>query len=291
MLRSMTGVGRAEAVLAPWGSRIVVDIRTVNHKYLEIVPRLPSALAGHESEIRDLIRRKLRRGYVQIQVNMDDSADAPVLTLDRKLVQDYLRLARELQSKHRLPGELDINTILSYPGIVAAEKSERNRARLWRQAKKVINQALTRLTKMRRAEGDNMVKDMRRRINRIRRAVVAIEKRVPARLKERRRNLLTQLKEMKVEADPKRLLEEVAFIADKVDIHEECVRLRSHCSIFLKALGVASTSGKKLDFIAQEMLRETDTLSAKARDLVISRRAIEIKGEIEKIKEQVRNVE
>jgi uncharacterized protein (TIGR00255 family) len=291
MLKSMTGVGRAEAVLAPWGSRIVVDIRTVNHKYLEIVPRLPSALIGHESEIRDLIRRKLRRGYIQLQVNMDESADAPVLTLDRKLVRDYLRLARELQSKHRLPGELDINTILSYPGIVTAEKSEKNRARLWRQARRVINQALTRLTKMRRAEGDNMVKDMRRRINRIQRAVGAIEKRVPTRLKERRRNLLSQLKEMKVEADPKRLLEEVAFIADKVDIHEECVRLKSHCSIFLKALGVASTSGKKLDFIAQEMLRETDTLSAKARDLIISRRAIEIKGEIEKIKEQVRNVE
>ncbi len=291
MLKSMTGVGRAEAVLAPWNSTIVVDIRSVNHKYVELSPRLPNALAGHESEIRDLVRRKIRRGYIQIHVTLDENADAPTLALDHRMVRDYLKIARELKRRYKVTGELDVNTVLSHPGIISSEKSERNRARLWRQSRRVIVQALDRLIRMKKAEGANLVKDLRKRIARIQRAVRRIEQRVPKRLKERRSNLMLQLKDLGVEADPKRILEEVAFITEKVDIHEECVRLKSHCSMFLKALGVTSTSGKKLDFIAQEMLRETDTLAAKARDMFISRRAIEIKGEIEKLKEQVRNVE
>ena len=136
-----------------------------------------------------------------------------------------------------------------------------------------------------------LIRDLRKRITKIRSAVRAIEQRVPERLRERRANLLAQLKDLNVESDSKRILEEVAFISEKVDIHEECVRLKSHCSMFLGALTSSTASGKKLDFIAQEMLRETDTLAAKARDMIISRRAIEIKGEIEKLKEQVRNVE
>ena len=291
MIKSMTGVGRAEGLIAPWNSHIVVDIRSVNHKYLEIVPRLPVALIGHEGEIRDVIRRKVRRGYVQLQITMDESADAPVLRLDHRIVRDYMKLTAELRRRYGITGEVDLNSILQFPGVIAAEKSERNRARLWSQTRKLLNAALDRLTRMRRAEGANLVKDMRRRITRIQAAVRHIEKRVPKRLRERRRNILAQIKDLGVEADPKRLLEEVAFISEKVDINEECVRLKSHCSIFLKAITVSSTSGKKLDFIAQEMLRETDTLAAKARDLLISRRAIEIKGEIEKLKEQVRNVE
>ncbi|MFO7675176.1 MAG: YicC/YloC family endoribonuclease [bacterium] len=291
MIQSMTGVGRAEGLIAPWNSAVVVDIRSVNHKFLEIVPRLPSALAGHEGDIREMIRRRVKRGYVQLQIAMDEAADAPVIRLDHRIVRDYLKLTRELRRAYDLPGEVDIATLVQFPGVVAAEKSERNRARLWRGTRRLLNEALDRLVRMRRAEGANTVRDLRGRVDRIRRAVRHIEARVPLRLKERRQNLLTQLKDLGVDADPKRILEEVAFITEKVDIHEECVRLRSHCSIFIKALSAASTSGKKLDFIAQEMLRETDTLAAKARDLVVSGRAIEIKGEIEKLKEQVRNVE
>jgi uncharacterized protein (TIGR00255 family) len=291
VIKSMTGVGHAEGVIPPWNSTIVVDIRSVNHKYFEIVPRLPNGLAGHESEIREMVRRKIRRGYVQLHVTLDENADAPTLSLDRRITQDYLRIARELKQKYKVKGELDINTVIAHPGVIAAAHDESNRARVWRHSRQVLNKALDHLTRMRQAEGANMVKDLRKRVNQIQAAVRTIEERVPARLRERKKNLLTQLKDLGIDADPKRLLEEVAFIADKVDIHEECVRLKSHCSMFLKALRVATTSGKKLDFIAQEMLRETDTLAAKARDMIVSRRAIEIKGEIEKLKEQVRNVE
>jgi uncharacterized protein (TIGR00255 family) len=291
MIKSMTGVGRAEALLPPWNSKIVVDIRSVNHKFLELVPRLPPQLAGYESEIRDLARRRLRRGYIQLQVSLDESADAPTLMLDRRVLRDYLRLARELKTKYAIDGRLELNTVLSFPGIVTSEKPDANHGRLWRQARRVIAQALSRLVQMQQAEGAALVRDLRKRIGRIKHAVQAIERRVPERLRERRENLLAQLKDLNVEADSRRILEEVAFISERVDIHEECVRLRSHCTMFGRALGSSATSGKKLDFITQEMLRETDTLSAKARDMVISRRAIEIKGEIEKLKEQVRNVE
>jgi uncharacterized protein (TIGR00255 family) len=287
----MTGVARAEARIMPWNGRVVVDVRSVNHKFFELVPKLPSALAGHEGEVRELVRRRIRRGYVQLQIDMDESADAPTLALNHRLAKDYVKLARELQAQYRLPGQVDINTVLSFPGLVTAEKSERNRQRLWRECRVVVDHALTQLNRMKRAEGANLVRDMRRRVKKIQAAVRHIEARVPKRLAERRQNLMSQLETLKVEVDPKRILEEIAFMADKVDIHEECVRLKSHCSMFLRALGVTSTSGKKLDFITQEMLRETDTLAAKARDMVISRRAIEIKGEIEKLKEQVRNVE
>jgi uncharacterized protein (TIGR00255 family) len=291
MIKSMTGVGRAEGLLPPWSSKIVVDIRSVNHKFLELVPRLPPMLAGCESEIRDMVRRRVRRGYVQLQISLDESADAPTLALDRRVLRDYLRLARELQTKHGIEGRLELNTVLSFPGIVSSEKPDANHDRLWRQARPVITKALNRLVQMQRAEGVALVRDLRKRITRIKNAVQAIERRVPERLRERRENLLAQLKDLNVEADSRRILEEVAFISERVDIHEECVRLHSHCAMFVRALGSSSTSGKKLDFITQEMLRETDTLSAKARDMFISRRAIEIKGEIEKLKEQVRNVE
>ena len=291
MIKSMTGVGRAEALLPPWNSKIVVDVRSVNHKFLELVPRLPPQLAGYEGEIRDLVRRRVRRGYIQLQVLLDESAEAPTLALDHRLLRDYLRLARDLQKKYRLAGNLDLNTVMAYPGVVTSEKADANQGRLWRLSRRVVVQAIDRMLAMKRVEGAALVRDLRKRVTRIKRAVLAIERRVPARLRERRENLIAQLKDLNVESDSKRILEEVAFISEKVDIHEECVRLKSHCTMFLHAVGSSQTSGKKLDFITQEMLRETDTLAAKARDMIISRRAIEIKGEIEKLKEQVRNVE
>jgi uncharacterized protein (TIGR00255 family) len=291
MIKSMTGVGRAEALLPPWNSKIVVDIRAVNHKFMELVPKLPPELAGCEAEIRDMVRRRVRRGYIQLQVVLDESTEAPTIALDHRVLRDYLKLTRELKTKYRLAGEVDINTVLAYPGVVAPQKADADQGRLWRQCRKVVSQALARLVHMQQAEGAALVCDLRKRIAKIRRAIQTIERRVPERLRERRENLLAQLRDLNVESDSKRILEEIAFITEKVDIHEECVRLKSHCSMFLRALRGSSASGKKLDFITQEMLRETDTLAAKARDMVISRRAIEIKGEIEKLKEQVRNVE
>jgi uncharacterized protein (TIGR00255 family) len=258
---------------------------------MELVPKLPSQLAGYEGEIRDIVRRRLRRGYVQLQITLDESAEAPTLALDRRMVRDYLRLTRELKTKYHIPGDLDLNTVLAYPGIIAPRRADADHGRLWRRCRAVIALALNRMVKMQQAEGTVLIRDLRKRIGKIRHALQVIEGRVPERLRERRENLLAQLKDLNVESDSKRILEEVAFISEKVDIHEECVRLKSHCSMFLRALSSSSASGKKLDFITQEMLRETDTLAAKARDMVISRRAIEIKGEIEKLKEQVRNVE
>jgi uncharacterized protein (TIGR00255 family) len=287
----MTGVGRAEAVLKPSGSRLTVDIRSVNHKYFELIPKLPVQLAGYEREIYEMVRRRVRRGYIQLQVTMDETDATQLVSVDRNLVRDYLRLSRELKKRHSLAGELDINTLLTLPGVITTKRANSNHTRLWRASRAVIIQALRQLVRMKQSEGAALVRDLRRRVSKIRRALRAIEERVPRRLAERRENLLEQLGSLNIQANPKRVLEEVAFITERVDIHEECVRLRSHCSMFLRALRSSATSGKKLDFIAQEMLRETDTLAAKARDVVISRRAIEIKGEIEKLKEQVRNVE
>ena len=291
MIMSMTGCGRAERVLAPWRTKVVVEVRTVNHKFLDVSVRLPTQLSALESEIREVVRNRLRRGYVQLSVALDQSAAGAALMLDRELVRDYLALAGELQTRYRLAGKVDVNAVLQFPGIVKTTRQESVKPRFWAAVKKVIEDAFFDLSRMRAQEGQALARDLRQSAAKIVRAVRLIEKRVPRRLAERRKNLLTQMKALGVNADPKRLIEEVAFISERLDIHEECVRLMSHCKLFSDALGEPGTSGKKLDFILQEMLREADTLAAKARDAFISHRAISIKEEIEKLKEQVRNVE
>jgi uncharacterized protein (TIGR00255 family) len=291
MIKSMTGCGRAERILAPWRTKVLVDVRTVNHKFLEIAMRLPQSLGGYENEVREIVRRHLRRGYVQLALSVDEISPGPALVLDRELARDYLNLARELQTRFKVTGNVDVNAVLGFPGVIKPGRSNRLDPKFWQAVARVIDQAFLDLKRMRAQEGAVLTRDLRRSIGRIVRAVKTIEKRVPRRLAERRNNLLTQLRELGVNADPKRLIEEVGFISERLDIHEECVRLLSHCQLFATALAEAGTAGKKLDFILQEMLRETDTLSAKARDAQISHRAITIKEEIEKLKEQVRNVE
>ncbi|MGC9111378.1 MAG: YicC/YloC family endoribonuclease [candidate division WOR-3 bacterium] len=291
MIRSMTGVGRADGMVAGTGTRLAVDIRSVNHKYFELIPKLPPELAGYERDIYEMVRKKIRHGYIQLQLTIDAPSVSTTIAVDREAVKSYLRLCQELKRRFKLNGEIDIRTLLSLPGVITNRKETVNHNRLWRTSRKVIAEALRQLNRMKEIEGAALVRDLRRRVGKIRRALKAIEKRVPRRVAERRENLKEQLENMNIQPNPKRILEEVAYITERLDIHEECVRLRSHCSMFLRALRSSTTSGKKLDFIAQEMLRETDTLAAKARDVVISRRAIEIKGEIEKLKEQVRNVE
>ena len=293
MIKSMTGVGRAEALLHPWKTKVTVEIRSLNHKYLETTQRIPSSLVNYENEIRDLIKSKIPRGYIQLTIALEDNVPMPALNLDNALLDNYLNLTRKLKEKAKLCGELDVNTVLAFPGIITTDKIEKETEKIWHQVRKIINNALQRLIKMKRQEGITLTKDFRQRITNILRAVTAIEKRVPRRLQERRNNLKTQLKELKVNPDSKRILEEVAYISERLDIHEECVRLRSHCVMFRNCLTEPSHDGlgKKLDFILQEILRETDTLSAKARDLFISQKAIAVKEEIEKLKEQVRNVE
>jgi uncharacterized protein (TIGR00255 family) len=291
MIMSMTGCGRAEQVLAPWRTKVVVEVRTVNHKFLDVSVRLPAQLSALESEVREVVRNRLRRGYVQLSVALDQTAPGATLMLDRDLVRDYLALAGELQTRYRLAGKVDVNAVLQFPGIVKITRQETVKPRFWAAVKKVIEAAFADLSRMRAQEGQALARDLRQSAAKIVRAVRLIEKRVPRRLAERRKNLLNQMKALGVNADPKRLIEEVAFISERLDIHEECVRLMSHCRLFSDALGEPGTAGKKLDFILQEMLREADTLAAKARDTFISHRAISIKEEIEKLKEQVRNVE
>ena len=291
MIKSMTGCGRAEKTLQPWSTKVTVEVRTVNHKFLEVAVKLPQQLSGFESEIREMVRDHLRRGYVQLSVMLDEAATEPALSLDRKLVRDYLSLATELHSKFHLTGTPDVNAVLQFPGVIKANRLERVRPKFWAAVQSVINHAFDDLKRMRVQEGAALARDLKQSVKKIMAAVRAIEKRVPERLADRRSNLLAQMKTLGVNVDPKRLLEEVTFISERLDIHEECVRLVSHCTLFQDALKEPSVAGKKLDFILQEMLRETDTLAAKARDSFISHRAITIKEEIERLKEQVRNVE
>lgn len=291
MIKSMTGCGRAERMIPPGKTKVIVEVRTVNHKFLEVALKLPQHLAGYESEIRDIVRNHLRRGYVQLNVSADEAVTGPTLMLDRQLVKEYLGLAAELRAKYRLAGTVDVNAVLEFPGIVRTGKSDKVQPQYWTGVRQAVEEAFADLKRMRAQEGAALTRDLKQCVAKIERTVRLIEKRVPKRLAERRRNLLAQMKALDVSVNPKRLLEEVTFISERLDIHEECVRLLSHCKLFSDALHEPGIAGKKLDFVLQEMLREADTLAAKARDAYISHRAITIKEEIEKLKEQVRNVE
>ena len=138
MIKSMTGHGRAERILAPWKAKVAVEIRTVNHKFLEVALRLPTSLAGFENEIREVIRGHLRRGYVQFNIAVDEVEAGPALDLDRHLVRDYLKLAHELREKFHLTGDVDVNQVLQFPGIVKANKLEQIRPKFWAAVLKVI---------------------------------------------------------------------------------------------------------------------------------------------------------
>lgn len=290
MISSMTGMGRAETNFGK--VRLTAEARSVNHKYLDVTVRLPNALSFREDEIRQLIRQHVRRGYVQLYVGIEEPTATAALALDHVLVRDYQRLSSELRRRHRVTGRLDVNTLLSFPGVIKPERASLDEAKLWQAASATVDKALARLVRMRRAEGRNLAADLRTRLRRIARDLAAIKRRAPLRRDERLAGLRRTLARLAVEGlDRARTWEDVASQLDRMDIEEECVRLVNHLHLFERALNERTASGRKLSFILQELLKETNTISAKAFDTAIAHRVVRIKDEIESLREQVQNIE
>lgn len=279
----MTGIARKDVIL-PTKNKLTIEIRSSNHKYLELTQKLPQTLTSYENDIRDLIREKIRRGNLFLAISWEESKTEPRLTVNQGLLKSYLKIAKNLREKYKIPGNLDINTVLNFPGMITTEKRESVSADFldWKNLKGAINQTIKELERMKICEGRNLARDFRMRLRKILRILNVVKHRTVLRKKKRR-----ELQLLNKDSVKPNLTEP----SDKLDITEELVRLRSHCHMFRQALMEPGASGKKLDFILVEMLREADTMAAKARDLLISQKAIEIKEEIEKLKEQVRNVE
>lgn len=282
----MTGIGEGR------GYGINVELKSFNHKHLEMAIKLPERLKIYEAEIKEWIKSKVKRGYLQVSINLEsEGGNGEEFTYDENLVENILRICKNLKEKYNLKGEVDINFLLSLPGILKVEKKEKDNKMLYENLKKVFNKALNNLVKMREKEGRFIAQEFRKRILRIIKLVKLIEERIPNRLKEKEDELLNKINFNNKEEARNRILQEISLLQERIDIAEECSRLRSHGQLFLSTLKEKVSSGRKLEFILSEMIREVETLSSKARDFYISEKVIMIKEEIDKLREQVRNVE
>ena len=289
----MTGYGRGSADGEHFA--VSVDLKTVNNRFLDIHLRLSGELSSLEPVIKRQISAKLSRGRVDVTVNFEKTSQT-AYELNRPLIAGYVNALREMQKEFSIVGELDINVLARLPGALQPARDGLSDD-VVAGIEKALAAGLNELEHMRAQEGEALRQEMAERINKIDALVPTIENAAAglvdayrARLQKRIGELLTRNGQL-VEIDPARLAQEVAYLSDRSDVSEEMVRLRSHLAQFREALNAPGETGKMLDFLLQELNREANTTLSKSTDLVIKEAALAIKAEVEKLREQVQNVE
>ena len=292
-MKSMTGYGKA--MVAGDDFSVSVDLKTVNNRFLDIHLRVGSELASLEPQIKKRITSRLSRGRVDVTVSMERVAQI-AYEINRPLIAGYVSALKQLQQDFNIGGELDINAIARIPGAVQPARNGID-DRITTALEQALDQALDELEKMREQEGDALKKELRERVQKIETLVPIIESSAAGladayrlRLQKRIGELLNRGGQV-IEIDPVRLAQEVAYLADRSDVSEEMVRLRSHLAQFQEALDASGDAGKMLDFLLQELNREANTTLSKSTDLAIKEAGLAIKAEVEKLREQVQNVE
>ena len=294
MLKSMTGFGRGEYIDA--GHRVVAEIKAVNHRYNEIVIRMPKHLNSLEDKIRRVVAGTLARGRIDVYITLDDYAEKKrAIRVDKELAIAYHNALEELGNILQLPLSDPVYHIARYPDVVKVEEVLEDVADLWPKIAVAIDSSLTNLMKMRLAEGQTIQQDLLERVDRLVTLMADVEGRAPAIVEEYRLKLNQRMRELlasiNAEADEARLLQETALFADRTNFTEEIVRFKSHMVQLKATLLSQEAVGRKLDFIIQEINRETNTIGSKANDVTITNLIVEIKSEIEKIREQIQNIE
>jgi len=300
-IHSMTGFAQARAERDGWSLRI--NLRSVNHRFLDLHLRMPDGFEVFEPRIRQGLRNRLKRGHVDVNVYYEPAGPAAV-QVNRELAEVYLKAVEDLRRQFGVTAEPDLLALFRLPGVVAAPGSatelqeEETQERLGTQLDACLEQALDRLEAMRRAEGQTLAAEMRELLARIAKTTGEVESLAERARPAFARRLETKLKELLngVPVEPARLAQEAALLAERSDVSEELARLRSHVEQFQILLAGAGETGKKLDFLLQEMQREANTLLSKtpgveSEGLAITGLALEIKSEIEKLREQAQNVE
>jgi len=288
----MTGFGAAEGVVG--GSHASVEIRTVNHRFFSPNLKLPAALARWEGDVRELLRQKIARGHVTLTARLDSAGGGAGPRIDEGKVAQYATTLRELQKKHALGGEVDLGTILRLPDVVSAPTDELDVA-AGEAFSGIVSKAADQLVAMRRSEGALLAAFLLERIASVESRLARIEARAPVRLREHHERIKRTVSELigAAGADPQRVAQEIAILADKLDVAEELDRFRSHVAAFRETAQskTAEPVGKRLGFILQEMVREANTIGSKASDAQIQEDVIATKEELERIREQVENLE
>jgi len=293
MIKSMTGYGKAEAMLD--GRKYAVEIRSLNHRYLEISLRLPGSLSSLETEIRRRVGERFSRGRIEVSVRVDTNGNMEEgrLELNLPLLKNYHDLLRRLKAEFQLSGDITLDHFTGFKDIFVPMEVDTDMELIAAQIGTVLDEAVRLLTEMRQKEGELLLVDLDEHIRRVEGCLNVIADRAPKCVQEYQRRLTERIRELTggVDVDEIRLSQEVAIMADKSDVTEEIVRLASHISQFREMLKSGDAIGRKIDFLIQEMNREINTIGSKTGDLDISRNVIEIKSELGKLREQVQNIE
>jgi uncharacterized protein (TIGR00255 family) len=294
MIRSMTGFGEAEVATSAGVLR--AEVRTVNHRFFSLNVRNPTALDRYEPKVRDWLKSGISRGHVNLTYRLEglDADTGPALALDADRARQYLRVFRQLRDELDLTGEVTLDMLARQSDLVVREQSDTPDVEE-DAVRSVTEQAAAAVVAMREAEGRRLRADLEERLEAIATALGVVVDRAPARLARERDRLHRSITELVGETgvDPDRVAREIAMLADRWDISEEIVRLRSHIEHFRAMLDedAAEPVGKRLSFLVQEMHREANTIGSKANDAEIEHRVVDIKNEIERLREQVENVE
>lgn len=292
MIKSMTGFGRSEIVKG--NRKISVEIKSVNHRYLEAGIKMPKKLNVFESRMRDLLKKYATRGKIDIFINYEDDSESQVnLKFSQNIADEYMAIFNNMSEKYNLKNDMTVGGLARFPEVITMDEVQEDEEELWHFIEEAMKAALEQFVNTRILEGENLKKDLLGKLDHMEELVAFVEKRSPEIMKEYRSKLESKVKELLGDTtiDESRIATEVIIYADKICVDEETVRLRSHIEHARKCLNEEGGIGRKMDFIAQEMNREANTTLSKANDIEISNAAIDLKTEIEKVREQIQNIE
>ncbi|WP_418465551.1 YicC/YloC family endoribonuclease [Frisingicoccus sp.] len=292
MLKSMTGFGRSE--IANERQKITVEMKAVNHRYCDINVKMPKKLSIFEAGIRNLLKKYIQRGKVDVFITYEDyTENNMVLKYNEELAAEYVRVLQQMSEQFGIENDVQVSSLSRYPDVLTLEEQTVDTDELWGVLEEALHKASEQFVETRLVEGENLKNDLISKLDGMLEDVDFIEKRSPEILVEHRQRLEAKVKELLGDStiDESRIVTETTIFADKICVDEEIVRLRSHITSTRKALLEGGSIGRKLDFIAQEMNREANTILSKANDLEVANRAINLKTEIEKVREQIQNIE
>lgn len=292
MIKSMTGYGKSEQIID--SLNVTVEIKSVNHRYFEFSARVPREYGFLEEKLKKYCNSLITRGKVECYVSVEDLEEREMeVNVNETLAAGYVKALKELSERFGLKDDISAVTLSRYPDVITLHKASEDEERIWNAVKTVAETAVSKFIEMRETEGSKLRGDILSRADYIIECVEFIEGRSPETVREYNEKLKQRMKELLGDAavDEQRLLNEAAIYADKIAVDEETVRLRSHISQLRDFMNSSEAIGRKLDFLVQEINREANTIGSKAQDVDIAKKVIAIKAEVEKIREQVQNIE
>ena len=292
MIKSMTGFGRSE--VSDSDRKITIEMKAVNHRYFEPTIKIPKKLSVYEAGIRTVLKKYIARGKVDIFVTYEDfSENKFCLKYNEDLANEYMSIFKYMSEQFGIENDIKVSGLSRYPEVITMEEQSNDEDELWHLLEKAVENACIAFVETRITEGDKLKNDITDKLNYMLNLVDNIEERSPEIIEEYRNKILDKVHELLEDStvDENRIATEVTIFADKICVDEETVRLRSHIESTIDTLNEGGSVGRKLDFIAQEMNREANTILSKANDLEVSNWAISLKTEIEKVREQIQNIE